>query len=229
MTHSASPRAQCGLTLASSVSDTRDVVVPTPPTRPRLTFVLACHPRPSSSSSSLSSPAICKSPLASNPADVSPAPWCAPQVCATIAPVNHASYTSGSTHRPPFLARTHVFRWTFSCKRTYSLLFRMFLPSFLYLRPVATFFSSLPLRPCYRTQTLAAPFDLAPTVALRHLTHSLPFIWTPDSFRIRRRALRRWQNSLSVLTLVSLSPLSLHSVQCIATNSDSINTQALPC
>ena len=65
---------------------TRDVVV-APPAHPRL---ILAHPlvivlRPSSASASLSSFADCKSPLASQHADVAPAPWCAPQVRATIA------------------------------------------------------------------------------------------------------------------------------------------------
>ena len=69
VTHSASPRAQRGLTLASSVSDTRDGRAnATNPCSPHL------RPRPSSSSSSLSlslsSPAICKPPLSR----ASPAP-----------------------------------------------------------------------------------------------------------------------------------------------------------
>ena len=96
VTHSASPRAQRGLTLASSVSDTRDG-------RANTTNLCSPHPCPrplsSSLSLSLSSPAICKPPLASNPADITLAPWCAPQVCATIAPVSRVSCTLSSTPR----------------------------------------------------------------------------------------------------------------------------------
>jgi hypothetical protein len=104
-------------------------VIPSPPTRPRPRLI-APHPL---SSSSLSSLAVYKSPLASKPADVSPAPWCAPQARPTIDPVSRVSCTSCSTPRTPFLARGHTLRWTFSCIRTYSLPFRMFRLSFFIL------------------------------------------------------------------------------------------------
>ena len=94
-----------------------------------------------SSSLSLSSFADCYSPLTSNHADVTSAPWCVPQVCATIAPVSRVSCTSCSTPRSSSLARRHMFFWTFSCFRIYSLAICMFSPFFLYLRPVAPFFS----------------------------------------------------------------------------------------
>ena len=102
--------------------------------------LLPCHCR-TSSSSSLSSFADCYSLLTSNHADVTSAPWCAPQVCATIAPVSRVSCTLCSTPRLSSLACGHMFSWTFSCFRIYSLAIRMFSPFFLYLRPVAPFFS----------------------------------------------------------------------------------------
>ena len=89
--------------------------MPSPPTH-------ICPPRPSS----LSSLAVCKSPLAPNPADVTPAPWCAPQPCATIALVSHVSCTSCSTPRLSVHTRDHMCRRTCSCLWKYLLPFRTF-------------------------------------------------------------------------------------------------------
>ena len=113
--------------LASSATAARDAVATNSPSS-------SPHPSPRPvSSSSLSSPAVCKSPLASKPADVSPASWCARQVHATIAPVSRVSCTSCSTLRPPFLARDHTLRWILGYFRSYSLLFRMLRFSFFIL------------------------------------------------------------------------------------------------
>ena len=140
VTHSASPRAQTALALsATAACDDNATNSPSSSLHPHRS------PHPSSLSSSLVSPlslfADCKSLLASNYADVTSAPWCTPQVCATIAPVSCVSCTSCLTPRSSSLARGHIFSWTFSCFRVYSLGSRMFSPFFLYLRPVAPFFS----------------------------------------------------------------------------------------
>src|SRR5437879_1515803 len=98
-------------------------MMPSPPTRPR----------PSSTSSPLIRVLV---PLLFSPSSSPhlpqivpmspPAPWCVPQVCATIAPVSHVSYTSCSTPCTPFLTHDYMIRWTFSCIRTHSLPFHMF-------------------------------------------------------------------------------------------------------
>src|SRR5437588_8374587 len=85
---------------------------------------------------------------------------------------------------------------------------------FLCPRPVATFFSFLPLRPCHRTPTLAAPFDLALTVALQYYIHSLLLIWIPDPFCGRHHAIWHWQDPPFRLRIpfppISLSLRSIH-------------------
>ena len=171
VTHSASPRARL------------PHVMTTPPTRlrPRSTPIARLAPRPSSSSLVLRprpssfvlvprlrpSP---RSPTASlrshqNTPNVAPAPWCAPQVRATIAPVSRVSCTSFATPRSSSLARGHSFSWTF---RPFMDIFAP--PPYvsvvhLYLRLVAPSFSSPSRSLCHRTSTTAAPFDLALAVA----------------------------------------------------------------
>ena len=221
VTHSTSPRAQRRLTLALSVSNTCDGHANT-------TNSCSPHLHPRLPSSSLSLPTTYKFPLASNPADISPAPWCAPQVCAAIAPVSCMSCMSSLTPCPPFLACGHVLHWTFSCKRTYMLLLRMFLLSFfildLSLLSLASPHFPLPSVPnSHRSFRLRACCRaLTPhTFAAFYLNARLPSHTTPRA--------RRWQDSLFGFDSRFLFPLSLHSIQCIAMNSDSINTQALPC
>ena len=111
-----------------------------------------------------------RSPTASlhshqNTPNVAPAPWCAPQVRATIAPVSRMSCTSCATPRSSSLARGHSFSWTF---RPFMDIFAP--PPYvsvvhLYLRLVAPSFSSPSRSLCHRTSTTAAPFDLALAVA----------------------------------------------------------------
>ena len=141
VTHSASPRARTAL--ASSATAARDDNATNSPSSslhhhrsPCSCFLAAAAPRPPRPFPRF---ADCKSPLASNHADITSAPWCTPQVCATIAPVSRVSCTSCSTPRSSSLTRRHIFSWTFSCFRVYSLGSRMFSPFFLYLRPVAPF------------------------------------------------------------------------------------------
>ena len=107
VTYSASFRARTDPRVVRASSDTRDAVATN-------------SSSPSSSSSSLSSFAAFKSPLASNPADVTLAPWCAPQARATIAPVSRVSCTSCSTPRPSVHTRDHMLRQTFGRFRAYS-------------------------------------------------------------------------------------------------------------
>ena len=139
VTHSASPRARTAL--ASSATAARDDNATNSPSSS-----LHPHrsPRPSSSSSSLVSPlssfADRKPLLASKHVNVAPAPWCAPQVRATIAPVSRVSCTSCSTPHPSSLARGHTL------SRTFKLFMDIFVPPpyvffyHLYLRLVTPFF-----------------------------------------------------------------------------------------
>ena len=128
VTYSASFRARTDPRVLRASSDTRDAVATN-------------SSSPSSSSSSLSSFAAFKSPLASNPADVTPAPWCAPQARATIAPVSRVSCTSCSTPRPSVHTRGSYASpdiWPFSGLFPHTL--RMFSVSLFRLR-LAPFFS----------------------------------------------------------------------------------------
>jgi hypothetical protein len=111
-------------------------------------------------------------PVRLRPCRRHPAPWCAPQARATIAPINRMSCTSCSTSRLSSLARDHTCRRTFSCCRTYSLPFRMFCFS-SFILDSSLLSLAVPFRPCHRTSTFTAPFDLAPAVALRYYVHSL--------------------------------------------------------
>ena len=119
MTHSTSPQARTAL--ASSTTAARDDNATNSPSS-------SLHPHrspcPSSLSSSLISPlssfADRKPPLASKHVNIAPAPWCAPQVHATIAPVSRVSCTSCSTPRHRLsLVDTHSlghlnYLWTYS-------------------------------------------------------------------------------------------------------------------
>ena len=111
VTHSVSPRARTVLAMSATVA--RDANATNSHSSLALPLLPhPCRPLSSLSSLSLSSFADCKSPLASSHADVTFAPWCAPQVCATIAPVSRVSCTLCLTPRSPFLARDHTFHWT---------------------------------------------------------------------------------------------------------------------
>ena len=115
--------------LASSATAARDDNATNSPSS-SLPPIARLAPRPSSAP--ISSFADCKSPHQNTP-NVAPAPWCAPQVRATIAPVSRVSCTSCSTPRSSSLVRGHSFPWTFSYLWTYSLPIRMFPFSFFIL------------------------------------------------------------------------------------------------
>ena len=108
----------------------------------------------------------------------------------------------------------------------------MFSPFFLYLRPVATFFSSLPLRPCYRTPILAAPFDLAPAVAPPYYFQSLLSFRTPNTPFARDAARyvagRTLPFDTFLFSLTFPSPCVSYTVS-PRTRTRRINGQALPC
>ena len=186
----ASPRMRTAL--ASSAAIARDDIATNSP------LVLA--PLNSSLVSPFSSFADCKPPLASKHVDVAPAPWCAPQVRATIAPVSRVSCTSCSTPTPrsSSLARGHSFPWTFSYLWTYSLPIRMFPFSFFILRLVALPFS-------FSLAPFAIGLRLPPLLSTSrfHFEYRIPL-------RIRCRALcRRQDNTLWTSTLLPPPSLSV--------------------
>ena len=172
-----------------------------PPTRP--------------SSSPLSSFADCKPPLASKHVDVAPAPWCAPQVRSTIAPVSRVSCTSCSTPRSSSLARGHSFPWTFSYLWTYSLPIRMFPFSFFILDSSLSLLASL-------SPPLPSDFDYRRSFRPRAFTLNTG---SPFAYDAARSVAGR--TTLFGLRLY-FSPPSLCSVHCIAADSDRINTPRWP-